>query len=1067
MMEEINTKSRDIWISKMKITKMSKKLDDLLIINYNLNSFEINKIYISAMLKILWNYPEAVYHILRNTENSKIENNLANFFVNNFFTNFMSGNSLENNLLFVITMMLKEEIDQIKDIYDIDNIFKDSKVMLLLKEMINFPDIQLYFNKIIFKTIEKMENNFSWKKMDFNMSHFCLDLKNYIKEQQKSNKKENKTVEELCKKYIKIKLIEQSMNSQDNEIYIENKKKKTKGIDLDEHFLKYTGKIQKIHLDNLAKEAEKYNKIELKKFFLYLSDNIIKQKNSELYSNKFLEGFVGDKLINFNYLLYIYQHDFLNLISLLDLFLEDLLTNVILIPDSIKYICKIISLLLKNKFHDVPQHIECAILSKFFFDNLLAPMLKSPNYSAFINDVIISDYTEYNMKYFIYVLQKIFSSSLFQINSILPDGECEQYFTLFNRYIIGNIEKSFFFYEKTINIQLPSFIEQYINNSLPSDYLYDYFIENPEEISVNISICFNIDNLFCLIDSFKICENEIFSKENTKNTKLKRLLSKFKSKEKIIELKTLDNKLKNQENFDSNFSENNNKGCSKSNQKNENIINYYIITEIEIEKNYENIFKIDETNGFHIDIKKLEKNGKLEEKEKNLIKFKNYLINSLKNYKLLKISSFKSTESVYTILSEIKNYMYLPHLYDEKITLNWSISSVLTYMQKIPEEYKENDYEKCFEELTKDLQESIDQLDFEKLFIFEKYIEQIQKVKEFYAHKLVTLEDIKNSAEIKKFIEEFFFPIEFKFSYEDEDKIFKIKKSNIHKKALKDNEMLEFSKKEIIIFKTISSFIKYFPDLNIYQEISGINPFEIIEELKINKILLDYFDLIKYKFIEANNCTEEIYDEVYDLKIKNYIMNKIYKKIYPKEVEYQDSKLFEKTMHLSWVEPNMIIKGDTSLDALDNLLPDILAEFKRLNLATSPFVKFLCIKKIFELIGVIVKFNDGGEGGNKEIGAEDLTPYLNYVLIRACPVNIFTDIKFIKFFLKNEGKLEYDFLNVEIMCKNIMESTYKNYNISEEEYIKKCNECINDAKNNNDKRFNEIIERLEVVSSNN
>ena len=92
----------------------------------------------------------------------------------------------------------------------------------------------------------------------------------------------------------------------------------------------------------------------------------------------------------------------------------------------------------------------------------------------------------------------------------------------------------------------------------------------------------------------------------------------------------------------------------------------------------------------------MEKNGKLEEKEKNLIKFKNYLINSLKNYKLLKISSFKSTESVYTILSEIKNYMYLPHLYDEKITLNWSISSVLTYMQKIPEEYKENDYEKCF-----------------------------------------------------------------------------------------------------------------------------------------------------------------------------------------------------------------------------------------------------------------------------------------------------------------------------------------------------------------------------------
>ena len=45
-----------------------QKLDDVLNINYNLNSFEINKIYISAMLKILWNYPEnlvGIFEIIR------------------------------------------------------------------------------------------------------------------------------------------------------------------------------------------------------------------------------------------------------------------------------------------------------------------------------------------------------------------------------------------------------------------------------------------------------------------------------------------------------------------------------------------------------------------------------------------------------------------------------------------------------------------------------------------------------------------------------------------------------------------------------------------------------------------------------------------------------------------------------------------------------------------------------------------------------------------------------------------------------------------------------------------
>ena len=152
-------------------------------------------------------------------------------------------------------------------------------------------------------------------------------------------------------------------------------------------------------------------------------------------------------------------------------------------------------------------------------------------------------------------------------------------------------------------------------------------------------------------------------------------------------------------------------------------------------------------------------------------------------------------------------------------------------------------------------------------------------------------------------------------------------------------------------------------------------------------------------------------------------------------------------MHLSWVEPNMIIPGDTTLDALDNILPDILEEFKKLNKATSPYIKLKCVKKIFEYIGIIVKFNDGGEGGNREVGAEDITPYLNYVLIRACPVRIFSDIKFIKYFLKNEGKFEYDFLNVEMMCKTILDSTYKNFHISESEYIKKCNEAIINNKN--------------------
>ena len=38
--------------------------------------------------------------------------------------------------------------------------------------------------------------------------------------------------------------------------------------------------------------------------------------------------------------------------------------------------------------------------------------------------------------------------------------------------------------------------------------------------------------------------------------------------------------------------------------------------------------------------------------------------------------------------------------------------------------------------------------------------------------------------------------------------------------------------------------------------------------------------------------------------------------------------------------------------------------------------------------------------------------------------------------------MEYDFLNVEAMCKSIIESTYKDFNVSQSEYIKNCNNTI-------------------------
>ena len=1010
---------------------------------------------------MLWNYPEAIAYILLSADEPEVSKNLSEFFAHNFYNNFLSDNYLQNNLLYIITIMLKKEIDGIKNINEVDKFLNNSNVSFLLEEMVNFPDIQFYFRKIILQMLEKLENNYSWKKMEFNMKQISENIKLFIKsEEKKSNKKHKMTNEDLCIKYISKNLSEPNINTNMDIESDEDENEKNKGkYMLEPSFLENTVNLRKYELDGLIKNTEKDEKQDLNLFYHYLSNNLDKEKCQDLYSNKILEQFTLDKEIDFNYLLYIYQYDFKNVITLLDIFLEDLFNNSSEIPDSIKYICKIISTLLKNKYKDIPKHIENAFISKFFVDKLLIPVLRSPNYNALISNFIISGYTSDNMNFIIHILKKMFSCHLFQINLSLPNGESEKNFTLFNRYILNNIEKIFFFHENVISISLPSFIDKYINNQLSADYMYDYFDENPEEIYANISICFTLTNLFNIINTFKKNENEFFSIENNKNNKFKKTYNKLKYEDKMKEIEDLDKTMiKNNKKFLLI------KKKTKNEKTNPEIIqneHFYIINESLIDNNYENIFKIDnKTNGYHIDIKKLEKERELEEKEKNLIKVKNYLLNVLRNYKILNKSSFKSTEDIYNILLQMKNKK---NINKDKVLSNWSINSILELIQNIPEEYRVNDYEKCFEELIKELEKSLEQYDLEKLFLFKKSIGPIKKMEEEYSKYLNIVENINNNIKIKKFAEEYFLPVEFTFNYEDEDKKFKIKKLSIKEKSLNDKDIIENKNKKFVI-RNISSFSKCFPDLNKYQELIGENPFQIINELLINKKLFEYFDVIKNEFIHEYNITEKEYEDIYDLKMKNYIMNKIYKKVYPKEFDNEDYKFLEKTMHLSWVEPNMIIKGNVSLEILDNLLPDIILEFKKLNKAYSPFEKFLCIKKIFDLIIVIIKFNDGIEGDEKEIGADDITPYLNFVLIRVCPVNILSDIKFIRLFMKNEGEIAYYLLNIEMMCKTILESTYKDYNLSESEFIQKCNEIV-DKTGNNDKRFNEIINRFKNIGN--
>ena len=164
--------------AKNKTKEISNKTYSL---SPSLDDFEINKVYIISFLNNLWKNPEAIYNILNNSEIDIVKSNLSSFIVNNFYCNYLSGNYMENNLLYVITMMLKDEIDKLKNINQVDKFLENTKCGYLLEELQNMPDIQIYFKNVIIKAIEKLERSYSFKRIIFNVPKILNQL-NKLKE---------------------------------------------------------------------------------------------------------------------------------------------------------------------------------------------------------------------------------------------------------------------------------------------------------------------------------------------------------------------------------------------------------------------------------------------------------------------------------------------------------------------------------------------------------------------------------------------------------------------------------------------------------------------------------------------------------------------------------------------------------------------------------------------------------------------------------------------------------------------------------------------------------------------
>ena len=107
----------------------------------------------------------------------------------------------------------------------------------------------------------------------------------------------------------------------------------------------------------------------------------------------------------------------------------------------------------------------------------------------------------------------------------------------------------------------------------------------------------------------------------------------------------------------------------------------------------------------------------------------------------------------------------------------------------------------------------------------------------------------------------------------------------------------------------------------------------------------------------------------------------------------------------------------------------------------SPKKKFFNVNKIFNSVNILLtKFNGSNE---KYVGIDDILPILSYAIIKAQPLRLYSNIKFLELYIK-EKEINYNQL-IHLLCicdiiSNIESSNL--FNIRNEEFNEKCKKSL-------------------------
>ena len=1011
-----------------------------------------------------------------NDNNYYYKDSLIELFCHQFYDNILVPNPEQVELLILIYKLIEKDICDMNT-PSIDNFLKENTFLgKFINYLIRKPELKIFLSKFLSPLILSIEN----ENDELYMSFFSKKTNNFDNNFKFDENNFSFLYENIPKTTIKFKnfieLEEQKeKESQNNDLEIgetpqgsSNENNKENNELGNNYSNEYKEQISEDKINQKINDI-KNNNNDLKEFYSILLEQI--KNNPNIFNNKslmtILEGEESNKEILLENIKKL-KHNFLLIQNQIDHLLQSLIDKITAIPYIMRCICKIISILINFKFPSTPKYILNSFIGKFIFEKCIFPSLNFEN-----NNIVGNRIYSSKTKDFLKTITNILSSAT---KSTLFNSEEEPIKAIFNYYLMEIIPILNDFYDKIIDVKFPSVLNSLIKSKIKKKEddvkhkikSYNYFKENSDEILHLQSICVSIDDILYIL-------NIINDKEKLK------LFEKFKDSELFY------NSINSIE-----------KDILEDMSKNDPDTNIFFV--LFNEKNNSKIY-----NALHK--KNNISKAKLNEEElkykrvklciKNILKGLNNINSKSYTYLNMAISNDKFLTAIkYTVddMGELINKSNQ----NNQIPLKWYGQYINNNKKGLHYTYKQNDFEKLFNEINKEESDKLDKLNELSAIIIARdgmNLRCCEKIIEKTKNDLLHIEQAKKYVKIEKFIDNeeievciliknnniikeieakkrkkkkgSFFGFGSKKVTKEENALLldgdlptilvtqdfsycKHKNLEFIEKTKKNNVgCLLFNKKNVIPSHShkIKDFIQKFSDIPWDEDVINHDerPKDIIIKDIINgerddqifKTFKNYMDIIRKKIKSPSNVNNNLFtnitkkevDNVVEI-IENFILTQMYKYIYPAESLEEDKKFYNQTKCLDWVLPKNLEIKKYYVDQLG------MAELciKKFDSSKSLFDKLSFIKDAFTNINNNIKYS---EGKNEEAGQDEMVPIFQYILIRAQPKRMRTNINYINCFLSEEhmnGQFGYFVSQIESSFNFIMKIKHSDLNMSEEEF---------------------------------